>query len=212
MRLFALLAVLPGCFYFVGDDSGGDDCTIVERTAGAPIATAPLRNPETLTCESFGTGCDPACGPCPALAPEPTWGQCGSPCETLGPADCAADPGCRVVTDAACEISLNCLTNFVACFPVDRAADNTIDCFTADAWQCSRSNACTALHSNAPCPNDAECPRPFELCVREGTSPGRCHDMVTCRALPPECGSGKTPGVSNGCWTGACIPNDLCEP
>ena len=150
------------------------------------------------------------CGPCP-VSPEPTWGVCGSPCDSLDQAACAADPACRVVNYAECEISLNCLTNFMGCFPTDQSADTSVNCFTADSWQCSRSSACTALHSSAPCPTDAQCDRPFELCVPEGTLAGSLLRSRQLPSAPPDCPNGTTPGVANGCWTGACIPLDVCE-
>jgi hypothetical protein len=209
MRWLALLACVPGCVYFASDDDGGGQC--LDRTAH--LEPAPQRNPDTLQCQSIGTGCDPACGPCPlADSPDVTWPVCNGACEGLGEGACAADPNCRVILDAACSIGLTCLTNYIGCYPTDTAVDISVDCFTADAWTCSRSNACTAYHSYASCPaNDESCARPFELCTREGTLPGRCWDQVTCRAIGPDCPMGKTPGVSNGCWTGACIPLDLCE-
>ena len=151
--------------------------------------------------------------PAPPIPPIPSWGICGSPCEQLGESACAADPSCRVVKDAACAIHLDCLTDFLGCFPTDGITEE-VDCFTADAWACSRDRACTALHTSAACPavEGQECPRPFALCIPEGTSPGRCFDEVSCRALPPTCPGGTRPGVSNGCYTQACIPLELCEP
>ena len=199
--------VLSGCLYFSSDDADDTNCL-------APaIAPAPLRNPDTLQCESFGSGCDPSCAPCAeaAFAPIPSWGVCGSTCETLDRSACAADPGCRVVDDAECSVGLVCLTNYIGCFPVDTIPSTSIDCFTADAWDCSRDNACTAYHSYDACPTDGECSRPFEMCTPEGSSPGRCHDPVSCDRTPPVCGAGKVPGVANGCYTGACIPSHLCE-
>jgi hypothetical protein len=207
MRCLALaVLVMTGCVYFDSDDDD-DSCVVLD------IAPAPLRNPDTLQCETFGGGCDPACGPCPAVAnqPLPSWPVCGSPCESLDPSACAADPSCRVVEDAACSIGLNCFTNFVGCYPIDTVPSTSIDCYTADAWDCSRDNACTAYHSYETCPTDAECDRPFELCTPEGQAPGRCHDPVVCDRAPPACGTGKVPGVLNGCYTGACIPVHLCE-
>lgn len=193
----------------------GDDDPDVCYGTGRAADPAPLRNPDTLTCDSFGSYCDPSCGPCPAiaeLAPIPSWPTCFGPCDGKAQAVCETDPQCRVVNDANCEIGRDCLTNFIGCFPIDTVPNTSIDCFTADAWDCSRSNECTALHSYDVCGTDAECSRPFELCVPEGTSPGLCYEAVTCRAVAPSCPSGTTPGVSAGCYTGACIPHDLCEP
>src|SRR5262245_32921079 len=82
---------------------------------GAPAAPppAPHRNPESRTCESFGPVCDAACGPCPlfAFAPQPSWGLCGSACESLSESACAQDPGCRIVKDASCALAGTCETD-----------------------------------------------------------------------------------------------------
>jgi hypothetical protein len=161
------------------------------------------------------------CGPCPAATgaelaltpPIPSWNYCGHSCEQLGESACAADPGCRVVKDASCTFTTPCETDFLGCFPTDTAADSTVACHGADAWECSRSAACTAIHSSSVCPaGSAECPQPFELCVPEGTHPGSCTGAVTCDGLPPACPATTTPGISGGCYTGACIPRDLCSP
>jgi len=230
LLLIVLAASLPGCLlYFNDHGSGGDDCLLLDDTTttgggGAGAEPAPLRNPQGLTCDSFGGGpCDPACGPCPAtpetgggaLAPIPSWGSCGSSCEALDETSCAKRDDCRVVKDARCAIGGNCLTDFMGCFPTDNFVDPSVDCSrTTDGETCSRSNLCTAFHSNEPCPlaTDAACPRPFALCMPEGATPGRCHDPALCDALPPPCPTGTVAGVANGCYSGVCIPLDLCEP
>lgn len=224
MRTFAvaLIAVLSGCNLFF--DDGGKrpekcDLATSAREATSEIAPQALRDPDHLTCEAFGgSGCDPECGPCPPeaadLAPIPTWGQCGSFCEALTESDCQANSECRVVKDARCAIAEDCITDFVGCFPIDSAPDPAVDCFAArDGWTCSRSAGCTALHERAACPgpHHPACDRPFAVCVPEGRSPGRCTEPVTCDKAAPSCPSGSTPGVENGCYTGACIPLSFCE-
>src|SRR5215207_3198552 len=113
MRRFLLIMLVPACVFFTGDD---DDDECLDRPA---IAPAPLRNPETLRCESYGGGCDPSCGPCPAVAlePIPSWGECGSTCEALNEGACMDNAGCRVVKDARCAVGQTCLTDFLGCFP-----------------------------------------------------------------------------------------------
>ena len=211
MRLIALILVLPGCAFFGGDD-GEDMCGYLP---GTDYGAAPFRDPNTLQCVTIRPpDCPAECEMCPQTgAASVSWGSCGDPCEMHGQAECAADPACRVVTDARCEIQLNCLTNFVGCFPIDTQPNQSVDCFRADAQDCSRSNQCTALHSSNGCdPVSGSCESPFELCVPEGTSPGRCWDQVLCDAIGPECATDQTPGIANGCYTGACIPRHLCEP
>ncbi|MGE0404594.1 MAG: hypothetical protein AB7T06_48235 [Kofleriaceae bacterium] len=221
--LVALLMPLGGCTLWFGGDDGDDECLAVPASdlggREQEIAPAPLRDPADLTCDDYGGSyCDPNCGPCPEygaadLAPLPSYGYCGHVCETYGEAQCAADPQCRVVLDADCTLGPNaCLTNFMGCFPTDNVQDTSVDCWTADAWTCSQSNACTAYHSSGPgaCPPDSDCGRPFELCAPEGQDPGGCEQTVACDRLPPPCPQGTTPGVRDLCYTGACIPNKYC--
>lgn len=215
--VLCLLAIaLPGCLLSTdGGKGGGDGNCLAESDDEPAITPAPLRNPESLLCDSFGGGCDPDCGPCPAIdrAPIPTWGICGSECDALGETECSANQSCRVVRDARCAIDGNCATDYVGCFPIDMQPDPSIDCFAAQTgWDCSRSASCTALHE-APCATalDPQCSQPFAMCIPEGGSPGRCHEPATCRAVAPACPTGTMPGVANGCWTGACIPTRLCE-
>src|SRR5262245_40346535 len=114
--LSLLLALAPGCA-LVFHDGGDDVCLAGAEPASVP---APQRNPDTLTCEAFGGGCLPQCGPCPAVDhPAVTWGFCGSSCESLTESACAADATCRIVKNAACVASGTCATAFVGCFPVD---------------------------------------------------------------------------------------------
>lgn len=212
--LVALLCSLVGGCVLPGNGGGGggdDVCVLTER---APVSEpAPLRDPNDLTCTSFGSGCDPACGPCPALerAPIPSWGACGSSCDGQGPAACASDPSCRTAKDATCTVGSGvCVTDFLGCFPVDTAADVSVKCFGADAWTCSRSHLCEAHHSQEPCALDALCARPFATCAPVGVDPGHCTGQVVCGSPPPVCPTGTTPGIANGCFTGACIVTSAC--
>lgn len=211
--LSMILALAPGCALVFDDGGSGDDVCL----AGAPEPAslpAPQRDPETLTCQSFGGGgCVPECGPCPAvavdLAPIPTWGFCNGACEALSESACAAEAGCRVVKDAACAVSGACPA-FLGCFPTDQLADPSIDCFAArDGFTCSRNAACTAYH-RATQLAIAEVERPFAMCAPEGRSPGSCSGQVVCTRVAPTCPTGTTPGIASGCYTGACIPLDLC--
>ena len=218
VSLAMLLALASGCTLVFVDDGGDDDICVFAEPASAP---APQRNPDTLTCESFGGGCIPECGPCPAAEAEPalrqpipSWGFCGSTCESLPEAACATDPGCRVVKDAACAVSGDCTTDFLGCFPTDQFTDPEVDCFAArDGFACSQSAACTAYHRGSLSLQGPPDPgRAFALCAPEGKSPGACSGQVICRAAAPACPSSTTPGIENGCYTGACIPLDVCGP
>jgi len=48
------------------------------------------------------------------------------------------------------------------------------------------------------------------LCIPEGSEPGTCTGSVVCDRIPPSCPTGPTPGITGGCYSGACIPLDLC--
>jgi hypothetical protein len=222
MRCLFLVAclVLPACLFTEHGTGGDDDDDCLEVPTGAEdLASepAPQRNPEQLTCESFGGfPCNPDCGPCPLggeeSQPAVSWGFCGSFCEGLDEKSCEVDPGCRVAKDVACAVSGTCETDFVGCFPTDQFT-TTVACTQAlDGQTCSQDPACTAFHRNDPCPLDAPCPLQFAFCLPEGQGPGKCFEQAACERLPPQCPSGTVAGVANGCFTDACIPEDLCEP
>ncbi len=218
LRLATAALLLSGCVLYLPDDN--EKCDV----AAPAYVPAPIRNPDTLVCESYGQppSCNPECGPCPAfvgdgagdLAPIPTWGVCGSSCEGLGESACAARSDCRVTKDAWCTLAGDCETDFLGCFPTDMTVDATIDCERADSWQCSRNSSCTAYHRGVYPHLTDEAPqqtRPFAFCADEGTDPGRCYDVVGCRAAPPACPANTMPAVANGCYTGVCIPTEFCE-
>jgi hypothetical protein len=183
----------------IGDDSGdAADATDAPCEEDEPLR-AELRNPENLTCDEFTVGsCTPG-------VPVPTWGVCESECQDLNEQACSTASACRVVKDAECLVQFDCLTDYLGCFPTDMDVDESIDCWTADAFQCSRSPKCSAAHSTSGGGG-----RPFDLCIIEGKSPGFCNLPVACDQAPPNCPQGTTPGVENRCYTGACIPEDLC--
>jgi len=207
--LSMILLMISGCS-LVFDDGGDDVCAVAAEPASLP---APQRNPESLTCQSFGSGCLPECGPCPALdlVPTPSWGFCGSACDSLSEDACSKDASCRVVKDAACAVSGTCATTYLGCFPTDQFTDPALSCFAAqDGSTCSRSAGCTAYHRPAGT-TDPTASRTFAMCAPEGQAPGNCYSAVVCNRPAPVCPAQTTPGVANGCYTGGCIPLDVCE-
>lgn len=38
-----------------------------------------------------------------------------------------------------------------------------------------------------------------------------CSSEVACDSLPPDCPPGTLPGISGGCWSGACVPVSSCD-
>lgn len=205
--LVALLALVPACPEH-GKGNGGDDVCFDQSTGfGEPH----LRNPSDLICVAFNTTCDPSCGPCEKADGVllPPWGACPSECDTLGETQCKAAPGCRVARDAGCTVGGNtCFTDFLGCFSISRSAPAN-PCFKADAETCASNAMCEAHHRQTACPS-GECARPFVACTPAGQSPGHCTGQVTCDAATPSCPPGTTPGILNGCFTGACIVTSAC--
>src|ERR1051326_8937654 len=100
MRIVAyawLLAAMSACtLYF---DHGKNKCDqVAAGTAAGEIAQQEQRYPDNLSCQTFGSPdqCDPDCGPCPvferpeAVPAPPSWGVCGSPCDSLDETSCTA--------------------------------------------------------------------------------------------------------------------------
>jgi hypothetical protein len=194
------LALVSGCVFTI--DGRGEQCDL------PPIALAPQLDPETLTCITPRPECTPGCV-CDDGAPSRTWGLCDGRCNAVTEEACTAIPGCRVVKDARCAISGACETDFLTCAPTDQVTEPSLDCLAAgDAETCSRSAACTAFHFD----RSPEIRRVFAMCAPAGTSPGACAGEVTCELDPPGCPPDRRPGVANGCYTGVCIPVELCDP
>jgi hypothetical protein len=169
--LVPLVLAASGCTLHFSDDTGDDDtCDL----AGAEPAPNELRNPQTLTCESFGYGgCEPGC-PCPALdVPIPTWGVCGHACETLGETDCVLAAECRAAYDWGCWTNDSICpleTPFLGCYPTDQQGPvGGGGCEGLDSWSCSMHNDCIALHTEQCTPT--QCWLEFRECVSEPTPP-----------------------------------------
>jgi hypothetical protein len=229
-RLFVLAFALAlplsaaGCdFYFGGGDDDDDPCLYPPEPGGAPLE---LRNPETGMCEYWGGGddyCDPACGPCPLydIAPSPSWGYCESQCSGLDEATCLDTAGCRGGYIDSCPPNADCDLeggiSFYECWAVDQTGPvNGIDCWDLDAWTCSTSDECRAVHENPCLLNDGStsCLGNFSFCAPEPErqDPGTCYGEVLCDSLPPDCPVDSLPGIKDGCWTGFCIPATDCGP
>ena len=210
--------MLAGCsLTFGGDDGGGDDGCLETQGGDSNGLEAPapeLLNPETLRCESWYTGCDSRCGPCPDgdTRPAPTWAYCYSGCEGMDETQCHATTACRAVYDYACFTGDGPCTAevpYIGCYGTDQTGPIQGVCVGLDAWTCSQHDDCIALHTPQCSGTDtSDCWQQFVECRDEAT----CYGEVLCDALPPNCPTGTTPGVKNGCWTGTCIPVGQCEP
>jgi hypothetical protein len=207
--LLGLIVVCSGCTLYLS----GDDHPPVCSTTTLEPAPASLVDPSTLACEliHYPGVCPPGCA-CPATgagAEIPSWGSCDSPCRKLDEQACGADPTCRIARDWASYYENR--PSFVGCYPTDTQTIIAERCEPLDAWGCSRDHNCMALYESTP--NDcATCAQEqFQECIPAGQRAGSC-GLVTCRAVGPTCPTGTTPGVENGCYTGACIPTQFCAP
>lgn len=221
MRLASLvvtLLVVPACqLYFTGGDDADDDPC--DRLVGQPAFSQRLVNPETLACQTFTQPtCDDQCGPCPGGAIYiPPWGECTSPCVGLSETACMADSQCRVARSYGTYYeNQSSIDDFMGCYPLNTGPSPDVErCEGLDAEQCAWQSDCSSLYEGAPGQCNAFAPEAcfgaqFRECITETrTDPGECVPAA-CRSLPPACPSGTTPGVANGCWTGACIPNAYC--
>jgi hypothetical protein len=210
MKRLAFVVLLGGCGLYMG--GGGDDDICLPTPKNEPAQL--LRNPETGACEAVGGGeCGP-CGPCSEGAGlEPNWASCGSTCEALAENSCLVTAGCRAAyrdfpgADAAPE--------FIGCWGVAPSGPVQGSCAGLGAQQCSEHDNCSAWYVATDGTNNQNAPRmEFEQCVAEpsGNDPGTCYGPVTCESPSPLCPAGTTAGISNGCYTGFCIPLSQCEP
>ncbi|MGE3768884.1 MAG: hypothetical protein AB7L94_41920 [Kofleriaceae bacterium] len=222
MRLASIvvtLALVPGCqlWFNGGDDADDDPCV---RPAIAEGYSQRLVNPDTLACQTFTQPtCDHQCGPCPGGAIYiPPWGECASPCIGLSESACMADSQCRVARSHDDYYSQwTGVDDYMGCYPLNTGPAPDVErCEGLDAEQCAWQSDCTALYDGEPGQCNAFTPEAcigaaFRQCIPEArTDPGEC-TPAACRQVPPSCPSGTTPGVANSCYTGACIPTQLCE-
>ncbi|HEY4180239.1 MAG TPA: hypothetical protein VGM90_25525 [Kofleriaceae bacterium] len=229
----AALIGLTGCtLYFdhKGDDTTGDD----QPPPCGGVTTTPLIrlvNPETLACQDFSGGdpCAGSCGPCSgATSAIPPWGSCLSECIGMSESACASDPACYVAKESNKYYGnggvdpQHRVDDFLGCYPVSTGGvADTVSCNFLDALSCTSDNGCTAIY-DAPYGTGCgglktvtpeQCPgAEFVACVNEGVQdPGVCtNGTVSCNSSPPLCPQNQSPGIVNGCWSGACIPQQYC--
>jgi hypothetical protein len=161
-----LLALLPGCTVFFGDDdSSGDSCSapVPPSNAGAdgvalPPQSGGLRNPTFGDCEFFGCGGgggvldssgSPPASPRAAPTDLPDWGICGSPCEMLDEDSCRLADACRAIyVDPCAGSNIPCVrVEFSKCWPTAPSGPvRGSECVGLDAQECSRHDDCVAVH------------------------------------------------------------------
>ncbi len=216
---FASVSLASGCFLYIDDD---DPCDF--GGIGGDQAFEPgKRNPASGQCEFRGgpVPCNDECGPCLLAEPAPleddpsaSWAFCDGQCSFLDETTCLGTDACRGIYNEALGFEACWGTDFTGPVPAD-------DCTQYDANECSRRDACFAIHAS-PCaadrdPTGAEAPScelgEFISCGNEDdpNDPGHCYAELTCDSEPPNCPADTLPGIRNGCWSGYCIPVAECE-
>jgi hypothetical protein len=122
---------------------------------------------------------------------------CDSPCLALDEAACTSDARCYVARDRTAFYTG--AVEFIGCFPAT-SMPSSLSCGLRAADTCAYGGTCAGLYTQSG----------FVECVDESQIAGTCTGAVTCTTTAPTCPGDRTPGVANGCYTGACIPNDLC--
>ena len=106
---------------------------------------------------------------------------------------------------------------FVSCFPESGDNDGCYsDAECGEGFSCNAGDVCLS-----PPPSDGngdKCPEElcgipepcYGFCV-PSNDPGECDGPISCDVfMEPICPDGTVPGISDGCWTGACIPLSSC--
>jgi hypothetical protein len=187
------------------------------------------RNPQTGTCESFGSGgggnvgCGDYGGPDHADEADPfttDWGLCNTDCEAMDEDTCLASdhcrgiytPGCAVAADAPCDMpDMPGDPVFQACWSKAQSGPfEDTRCSDYGADECSRHVECIAVHNFDASTGLGDVG--FIRCDDEPApvDPGSCSEPVSCDEGPPDCPVDTIPGRRDGCWTGFCIPVDEC--
>ena len=90
--------------------------------------------------------------------------------------------------------------------PESRGCYDNSEC--PNGYRCTAEDVCGTPPDCDPAVGcDSVC---YGVCVPE-FDPSDCFGEVYCDSLPPECPPNTIPGRRNGCWTGQCIPVELCE-
>ncbi len=160
-RIVVLLACLAGCLEH-------KVCNL-----GAP-ADFEYRDPSTGKCQSFGTPCDSACGPCPAVEqPQPDWAPCFGPCEQLGETSCLATANCH----AAYSDDPTPQPVFLACWELPPSGAIHGACIGLDAQTCSEHDDCASLYTG-PVNQPQNFSPSFERCIAKPGAQPACASLA----------------------------------
>jgi hypothetical protein len=222
-----LLATLPACGIYFGDDDGDDDCFYDDG-----LADYGLRNPETGGCEWFGGGGGGGCGgdlpvrdQAGAPFEAPDWGACAGECEALTEDACWAAERCRaayLVTECPPDSDSFCdpvPSTFLGCWAIAPSgpAYERVACEALDAYECSRHNDCSAEYALRTTWEQAAEPAQeyrFSACIAEpgnGQCPLECPPGTACVGSCPGCEGPGDPNCDAECsWE--CLPTPAtCE-
>jgi hypothetical protein len=125
-----------------------------------------------------------------------------SPCLGLDETACAGHALCYVARDAT-KFYTGATDSFLGCFPTTMYSSSSLACAQRQAAECPYGGMCAGLYNMTAGES-------FSECIDASQIAGSCSEVATCTTPPPACPADRTPGVANGCYTGACIPNALC--
>lgn len=201
MRALVVLLCVAGCV----DDGGADDdypvCSAGEGPSHFTIKAISL-NANDLTCTEFQSewGCSGTC--CHAqmlgggsISPVPCTGTCVGLDETS-----CLQQDCYVARDMAA-FYVGAPDSFLGCYPDAEFSSTSKPCSERTAGECASDGACAGLY---------DATKKFVECVNEQLVAGSCSEPATCTTTAPTCPADRTPGVADGCYTRACIPNASC--
>jgi hypothetical protein len=218
MRLHACialtsLAATSGCgFYF--DDNGDVDLVCGGE---APAYTENRRDPSRGVCVTYTEyTCEPGCGRCSddpdsSGASVNNWGACESDCTGLSESTCLAATGCYAayIEDPAADGA----AEYAGCWLTSTATYASGRCVELSAYDCAERDDCSLYYVEQ---TQEVTFTSFNRCGPETGAvthdPGSCTGEVNCITGEPDCPSGTTAGLRDGCWTGYCIPNTSCGP
>ena len=198
MRSLLALVALAGCDLYLANASNTNEVDAGCGSGGSGSSGGVLRDPSTGTCQSFAD--------CTINVPQ--WPKCDGPCEGLSECACLANKLCHAAYTPS---SGSGAPVFETCWDVGPDEPSpTAPCAGLDANACADEPTCASL---MVVETDVE---HFTSCFAAPTSPtgcadpGICYGSVQCNDAPPACPVGTVAGITNGCWSGYCIPTTKC--
>ncbi|MBC8067526.1 MAG: hypothetical protein IAG13_04260, partial [Deltaproteobacteria bacterium] len=220
MRLTSLALLLPFTLLLPACNGGGGETgTTDPGTTGTPgtgSTTAPTTgastttgDPTTTEVSVTATGSSSTTGE-PDTTTSGTTGPATTTSGSTGPVDSSTGDPDTTTTDASSSGETGISPQGGCVTDKDCALHNDCcDCFgeAADDPGAICKKGCDTLTCDLLGIDTAVCR--FGVCVTEKID---CDaSEVLCDALPPDCPKGQVAGVSNGCWSGHCVPALSCD-